>query len=382
MSTALVNGRILNGQGFVGGLGVVIDGDRIAAVLPEAEALARADDRFDLAGGRLAPGFIDTQVNGGGGVLFNDDLTVDAIAAIGAAHRRFGSTGFLPTLISDDLDAIDRAMRAVEQAIAAGVPGVLGVHVEGPFLNAARAGIHDKAKFRLLDERARTLLGSLRAGRTLVTLAPELTEPEMIAQLSTAGVIVAAGHTDATYEEIEAALAAGVTGFTHLFNAMSPLTSRAPGVVGAALTDPASYCGIIVDGRHVHPAALRIALACKPLDRFMLVTDAMPSVGLVDKTFVLQGQTIMVQDGVCVAADGTLAGSDLDMAGAVRNSVAMLGLDPADAIRMASLNPATFLGLDHLLGRIAPGHLASLVLLDEAFAVQATWIDGRVQEAG
>jgi len=381
MSTALVNGQILNGQGFVRGLGVVIEGGRIAAVLPEAEALARADGRVDLAGGRLAPGFIDTQVNGGGGVLFNDDLTVDAIAAIGAAHRRFGSTGFLPTLISDDLDAIDRAMRAVEQAIAAGVPGVLGVHVEGPFLNAARAGIHDKAKFRLLDERARALLGSLEAGRTLVTLAPELTEPEMIAQLSAAGVIVAAGHTDATYEEIEAALAAGVTGFTHLFNAMSPLTSRAPGVVGAALIDQASFCGLIVDGRHVHPAALRIAFACKPLDRFMLVTDAMPSVGLVDKTFVLQGHTIRVEDGVCVAADGTLAGSDLDMAGAVRNSVAMVGLDAADAIRMASLNPATFLGLDHLLGRIAPGFLASLVLLDEQLEVQATWIDGR-PEAG
>jgi N-acetylglucosamine-6-phosphate deacetylase len=152
-------------------------------------------------------------------------------------------------------------------------------------------------------------------------------------------------------------------------------------VVGAALTDQTSHCGVIVDGRHVHPAALRIALACKPLDRFMLVTDAMPSVGLVDKTFVLQGQTITVQDGVCVAADGTLAGSDLDMAGAVRNSVAMLGLDPAEAIRMASLNPATFLGLDGLLGRIAPGHLASLVLLDDAFAVQATWIDGQVQRA-
>jgi N-acetylglucosamine-6-phosphate deacetylase len=381
MSTALVNGQVLNGQGFIRGLGVVIEGERILAVLPEADALARADARHDLEGGRLAPGYIDTQVNGGGGVLFNDDLTVDAIAAIGAAHRRFGSTGFLPTLISDDLGAIDRAMRAVEQAIAAGVPGVLGVHVEGPFINAARAGIHDKAKFRLLDERARALLSSLKVGRTLVTLAPELTEPEMIAQLSQAGVIVAAGHSDATYEEIEGALAAGLTGFTHLFNAMSPLTSRAPGVVGAALTDQASFCGLIVDGRHVHPAALRIALACKPLDRFMLVTDAMPSVGLADKTFVLQGQTITVQDGVCVAADGTLAGSDLDMAAAVRNTTRLLGVDLPDAIRMASLNPAAFLGLDHQLGRIAPGHLANMVLLDDDLAVRTSWIGGQVVSA-
>jgi N-acetylglucosamine-6-phosphate deacetylase len=377
MATALVGGRILNGQGFVDGLGVVIEGARIAAVLPEAEALARADDRYDLMGGRLAPGFVDTQVNGGGGVLFNDDLSVEAIEAIGAAHRRFGTTGFLPTLISDDLGAIDRALRAVEAAIAAGVPGVLGVHVEGPFINAARAGIHDKAKFRVLDERAISLLSSLKTGRTLVTLAPELTEPVMIRQLAEAGVVVAAGHTDASYEEIREALAAGVTGFTHLFNAMSPMASRAPGATGAALEDTASWCGIIVDGRHVHPAVLRIAMRSRPLDRFMLVTDAMPCVGLTEKTFILQGQTITVEDGVCIAPDGALAGSDLDMAGAVRNATQMLGLDEATAVRMASLNPASFLGLDHELGRIVAGQRADLVLLDEAGQVQATWIGGQ-----
>jgi N-acetylglucosamine-6-phosphate deacetylase len=328
-------------------------------------------------GGRLAPGFVDTQVNGGGGVLFNDELSVEAIEAIGAAHRRFGTTGFLPTLISDDLGAIDRALRAVEAAIAAGVPGLLGVHVEGPFINAARAGIHDKAKFRVLDERAIALLSSLKSGRTLVTLAPELTEPGMIRQLAQAGVVVAAGHTDASYDEIREALAAGVTGFTHLFNAMSPITSRAPGAAGAALEDAASWCGIIVDGRHVHPAVLRIAMRSRPLDRFMLVTDAMPSVGLTDKTFTLQGQTITVEDGVCVAPDGTLAGSDLDMAAAVRNAIAMLDLDEATAMRMASLNPASFLGLDHELGRIVAGQRADLVLLDGAGQVQATWIGGQ-----
>lgn len=377
MALALVNGLVLKGRSFVRDLGVVIEGDRISAVLPEAEALARADAHFDLDGGRLVPGYVDTQVNGGGGVLFNDDLSVEAIAAIGAAHRRFGTTGFLPTLISDDLDAIDRAMRAVEAAIEAGTPGVLGVHVEGPFLNAARAGIHDKAKFRRLDERARELLSSLKRGRTLVTLAPELTEPAMIAQLREAGVIVAAGHTDATYEQIQGALAAGVTGFTHLFNAMSPLATRAPGAVGAALEDAESYCGLIVDGRHVHPAVLRIALRCKALDHLMLVTDAMPSVGLADKTFTLQGQTITVRDNVCVAPDGTLAGSDLDMAAAVRNTARLLGVELADAVRMASLHPARFLGLDHRLGRIAPGLRADLALLDDDLAVTATWIGGQ-----
>jgi len=188
---------------------------------------------------------------------------------------------------------------------------------------------------------------------------------------------VAAGHTDADYEQIQAALAAGLSGFTHLFNAMSPMTSRAPGAVGAALEDADSACGIILDGRHVHPAVLRIALRCKALDRFLLVTDAMPSVGLTDKTFTLQGQTITVQDGVCVAPDGTLAGSDLDMATAVRNAVDLLGVDLADAVRMGSLHPARFIGLDHELGRIAAGQRADLVLLDEARSVRETWIAGQ-----
>jgi N-acetylglucosamine-6-phosphate deacetylase len=381
MAVALVNGRILDGRGFVDGMGVVVDGGRIVTVAPEADALAQADTRFDLAGGRLAPGFVDVQVNGGGGVLFNDELSVEAIEAIGAAHRRFGTTGFLPTLISEDLGAIDRALRAVEAAIAAGIPGVLGVHVEGPFLNAARAGIHDKAKFRVLDERASTLLSSLKVGRTVVTLAPERTEPGTIRQLVQAGVVVAAGHTDADYDQISAARDAGLSGFTHLFNAMSPMTSRAPGAVGAALEDQGSFCGIILDGRHVHPAVLRIALRCKPLDRFMLVTDAMPSVGLADKTFTLQGQTITVRDGVCVAADGTLAGSDLDMAAAVRNAVALLGVDLPDAIRMASIHPAQFIGLDHEIGRITPGQRADLVLLNDAGEAQATWIAGQPSAA-
>jgi N-acetylglucosamine-6-phosphate deacetylase len=193
--------------------------------------------------------------------------------------------------------------------------------------------------------------------------------------------VVAAGHTDASYEQIRAARDAGLSGFTHLFNAMSPMTSRGPGAVGAALEDPDSFCGVIVDGRHVHPAVLRIALRSKPLDRFMLVTDAMPSVGLADKTFSLQGQTITVQDGVCVAPDGTLAGSDLDMAGAVRNAVSMLGVDLPDAVRMASLHPAGFMGLDHELGRITPGARADLALLDEGFDVRTTWIAGEPSAA-
>jgi len=377
MQAVLVNGRVLTETGVVDGQCVVIEAGRIAAILDSADAPAGAVRR-DLEGGLLVPGFIDTQVNGGGGVLFNDSPTVETIAAIGAAHRPFGTTGFLPTLISDDLAVVDTAMRATEAAIAAGVPGVLGVHIEGPFLNVKRKGIHDPSKFRVIDDAALALLSSLKVGKTLVTLAPETTTPDMIRRLTEAGVIVAAGHTNAAYGAMRKALAAGLTGFTHLFNAMSPLTSREPGAVGAALESQTAWCGLIVDGRHVDPAVLRIALRTRPLDRFMLVTDAMPTVGMVDKSFDLQGRQIHVVDGVCVDAHGTLAGSDLDMIGAVRNAMAMMNLSLDDAVAMASASPAAFLGLAGQRGRIAVGQAADLVLLDDALRVRETWIDGAI----
>jgi N-acetylglucosamine-6-phosphate deacetylase len=375
MQSVLVNGRILTQDGIVDGKAVAIRDGRIAGVIDSADIPAGVARR-DLDGGLLIPGFIDTQVNGGGGVLFNDAPTVEAIAAIGAAHRAYGTTGFMPTLISDDLTVVDAALRAAEQAIEAGVPGVLGVHIEGPFLNESRKGIHDPSKFRVLDDAAVALLSSLKRGKTLVTLAPETTTPDMIRRLTDAGVIVAAGHTNAAYATMRQALDAGLTGVTHLFNAMSPLTSREPGVVGAALENQHAWCGIIVDGRHVDPTVLRIALRARPLDRFMLVTDAMPTVGMADKSFNLQGRHIQVIDGVCVDDAGTLAGSDLDMIGAVRNAMAMLGLSLEDAVTIASASPAAFLGLASQRGTIQAGQAADLVLLDDALTVRETWIDG------
>jgi N-acetylglucosamine-6-phosphate deacetylase len=376
MSTALVNGRVLLTDGFADDRSVLIEGDRIIALLPGTDARPDGARRVDLEGGMLLPGFIDVQVNGGGGLLFNDSRDVDTIRGIGAAHRQFGTTGFLPTLISDDLKVVEEAMRAVDDAIEAGVPGVLGIHVEGPFLNVTRKGAHDSSKFRELDDAGIRLLTSLRHGRTLVTLAPEMTTPGFIDRLSAAGIIVCAGHTDASYAEVREALRHGLQGFTHLFNAMSQLTSREPGAVGAALEDPDSWCGIIVDGQHVDPAVLRIALRCKRHDRFMLVTDAMPSVGASHKHFSLQGRPISVDGAACVDAEGNLAGSDIDMASAVRNAMAMLGLDLPEAARMASAHPAAFLGLKEEVGSIAPGLRANLVLVDDRLQVRETWIDG------
>jgi len=376
MLTALVNARVLGDAGFIDAAVVLIDSARIVDVVVASDPRIRTAQIHDLRGLTLAPGFIDCQVNGGGGVLFNDAPTVDGIRRIAQAHRKFGTTGLLPTLISDDAATMRAAIAATRAAIRQGVPGVLGIHLEGPFLAPQRKGIHDDAKFRAPTAMDVDLIAATDAGRILVTLAPEQVAPQTIRALVERGVILSAGHTAATWAQTRAALDAGVRGFTHLYNAMSPLQSREPGAVGAALEDCTSWCGIIVDGHHVHPAALRVALAAKPRGKVFLVTDAMPPVGSDDAQFTLNGETITCRDGKCTNADGVLAGSALDMASAVRNAIAMLGVAADEALRMASAYPAAFLGLEKSHGRIAPDYAADLVALDADFGVRSTWIGG------
>ena len=376
MTLALTNARVLTPQGWRDDVTVLLDGARILDLVPSSDARVQKAERQDLHGGMLLPGFIDTQVNGGGGVLFNDTPTAQGIHAIGAAHRRFGTTGFLPTLISDDVDTMRKALAAVAQALAEKVPGVLGIHLEGPYLSATRKGVHDARYFHAPGSDELAMLCAPRAGVRLLTLAPEQVAPASIDALVAAGLVLCAGHTAADYATTKSALAAGVRGFTHLFNAMTPLGSREPGVVGAALDDAESWCGLIVDGHHVHPATLRAAIAAKPRGKMLLVTDAMPPVGADDPNFVLNGETITMVDGICQTAQGTLAGSALDMAGAVRNTVQLLGLSLDEAVRMASTYPADFLGLGESHGRIAPGYQADLVLMDDDYRIAHSWIGG------
>ena len=376
VTVALVNGPVLAGEDFVSGLAVLVRDGRIDALLDEAE-LPNGIQRHDLGGDYLLPGFIDAQVNGGGGVLFNNSPTVEGVRRIAQAHRRFGTTGLLPTLITDDLDVMRAGSEAVREAMAQGTPGILGIHLEGPWLAEARKGTHDAAKFRVPDAIEIALATSLGRGVTLVTLAPEHVTAQTVRALVAHGVIVAGGHTDASYEQTRAAIEAGITGFTHLYNAMSPLQGRAPGVVGAALEDRGSWLGIIVDGVHVHAASLRVALAAKPRGKVFLVTDAMPPVGSEDPSYVLYGETITVRDGVVRNAAGALAGSALDMLTAVRNAVSLLDVPLAEAARMASQYPADFLGLSRTHGRIAPGFQADLVQLDPQLQLRGTWIEGR-----
>ena len=372
MKLRVANGGIIVGRTVFQAATIDVAEGRIAAIDPAVSG--RAD--IDLDGGWLVPGFIDTQVNGGGGVLFNDEISVEGIAAIGAAHARFGTTAFLPTLISDSPDHVAAALDAADAAIAAGVPGVVGVHIEGPFINPARRGIHEADHIRQLDPAMIRLLTRPRAGRVVLTVAPERVGLAQIRALAARGVIVCAGHSNATYDEVHAAIDAGLAGFTHLFNAMSPLTHRAPGVAGAALDAPDCWCGLIVDNAHLHPATVRIAIKVKGPDRIMLVTDAMPSVGTDAASFVLQGKKIEVRNGVCTYEDGTLAGSDLDMATAFRNTAAITGLGPVDVVRMSSEAPAAFLGLSATHGTLAIGRRADWVVLDRELRPRGIWIGG------
>lgn len=376
MTIALRNGKVLTDNGLETGLAVLVEEGRISALVPADDPRVAAATQVDLQGHALLPGYIDAQVNGGGGYLFNNTPDVDTLAAIARAHRRFGTTGLLPTLISDDVAVMEKAIAATAAAIEAKVPGVLGIHLEGPYIAPARKGTHDASKFRVPDAAEIAMAASLRDGVTLLTLAPERVPVAAIRALVEAGVIVAAGHTAASYEQARAGLDAGITGFTHLYNAMSPLQGREPGAVGAALEDRDSWCGVIVDGVHVHPASLRVALAAKPRGKVFLVTDAMPPVGAEDPSYSLYGEVITAVDGVVRNAAGSLAGSALDMGTAVRNAVRLLGLPLEEAARMASTYPARFLGLGDRYGRIAPGYQADLVQVDDDLQVVATWIAG------
>lgn len=354
---------------------VIVENGQVAAVVPGREhpagiqVLELPDNEW------LAPGFIDVQVNGGGDVLFNDNPTPEGIKAIVAAHRRFGTTAMLPTLITDQDSTMRYARDAIEQAMRS-EPGVLGIHFEGPFISPEKPGVHAPDLIRPPDFFHRDLVTGLQSAATVVTLAPEVLPDGFMQALKAGGVRMALGHSMATYDETKAAIAGGVTGFTHLFNAMRPLSAREPGPAGAALETPGCWYGLIVDGFHVLPAMLRLALCGTGSP--MLVTDAMPCVGGKKPDFMLQGRKIQTRDGRCTTEDGTLAGSAIDMASAIRNCIKLLGMPLQSALRLASRTPAEFLGMRDRLGRIAPGYRADLVAFQpDDVRVTATWVAGQ-----
>ena len=358
----LFDGTSLRGASLVTVSGGLIESVSFGQVASPATVSLPAD-------AILAPGFIDIQVNGGGGVLLNDEPTGEGVRRIVEAHRRTGTTGSLPTLISDCTEVIERLAAAAPASVQ--IPGVLGLHLEGPALDKARKGIHLESAIRAPSPRDLAAMQSIGScGRSVVTVAPECVPPSLLDSLIEAGFRISAGHSEATAMQIRQSADGGLTGVTHLFNAMSQLSAREPGMVGAALDDERLFAGIICDGIHVDPVSLRIAMRCKGRNRLMLVTDAMPLIGTDQTDFLLQGDRLS-------GPDGTLAGAHLTMMQAVHRAVALLGLTLADALTMASRTPAAFLGLEAELGAIAPGYRADLVAFSSNFEVINTWVGGR-----
>jgi N-acetylglucosamine-6-phosphate deacetylase len=353
---------------------IVIEGSLVVGVTPQSELPPYIEIRKFPSEVWLVPGFIDLQVNGGGDVLFNNSPTPEAIIAIATAHRKYGTTALLPTFITDTIEKMSAAFAAANSSVGV-APGVLGIHLEGPFLSPERAGVHDAKLMRPPGPDDLRLLCGQRKGELLVTLAPEQVPKSFVSELANSGIRVSLGHSMATYEQTREAMAEGLNGFTHLFNAMRPLASREPGPIAAALESRSAYFGMIVDGFHVAPAMLRLAL--RGLARPILVTDAMAPVGGRKTCFDLYGAKIQVTGRRCARPDGTLAGSVLDMATAVRNCVEQLGVTLENALQFSSRNPAEFMGLGHYLGGLRPGYRADIVALNSSsFDVLETWVSG------
>jgi N-acetylglucosamine-6-phosphate deacetylase len=374
MLKVLSGARLFDGERMIEGHALVVDGGAIVSLTPLAQC-PPGGVRHDLGGGVLAPGLIDWQVNGGGGVLFNDAPTVAGIRAIVEAHRAAGTTSLLLTIITDTPGKLADALTAAREAQES-VPGALGVHVEGPFIDMRRKGAHPPQFIRAMTREDADRLIAARSGVMVVTLAPCAAANDLIARLAAAGVIVSIGHAEATAEEAQAAFAAGAVAVTHLYNAMSQLGHRAPGLVGAALADRKILCGFIADGHHVHETAARAAFNAKGADGVALISDAMPPAAGGPKVFYLEGRRVTQVGTRLTLDDGTLAGAAITLMDAVRYATRTLGIDLADALKMATSTPARLLRVDHRLGRLRPGFTADLVHLADDLSVQGTWIGG------
>lgn len=372
---ALTGARVFTGDGWLDEHALIMAGTRVEALLPVAE-LDPAMASLALGGGVLAPGFMDLQANGGGGFLLNDTPDVATMSAIASAHRRFGTTALLPTFITDHPARMALALAAARDAQRAGVMGVLGLHLEGPFLDVARRGAHPEALVRTMNDADMAQLLEADCGTLLLTVSPRAVSMAAMSRLAAAGIVLSLGHSDATSNEADAALGAGVRAFTHLFNAMSPLGHRAPGMVGAALASEDAWCGLICDGIHVADTAVHVALKAKGAGRIFLVSDAMAPAAGGPEAFSLHGRKVVRRNGALRLEDGTLAGCDLTMLQAVRHCVDRLGVPLDDALRMASATPAALIGRDDERGYLRAGYRADLVHLDAALALRHVWVGG------
>ncbi|WP_409159320.1 N-acetylglucosamine-6-phosphate deacetylase [Pectobacterium sp. B2J-2] len=374
---ALTHCRIFTGHQILDNHAVVIADGLIERVCSLAE-LPAGIEQHDLNGAFLAPGFIDLQLNGCGGVQFNDSLdtiSVKTLEIMQQANQRSGCTSFLPTLITSSDAFMKHSIDVMRDWLAQNKHQALGLHLEGPWLNVIKKGTHDPAFIRQPTQELVDFLCANADAITKITLAPEEVEPSVIRQLTATGIIVSAGHSNATWEQAKQGFAAGIRFATHLFNAMPYLTGREPGLVGAIYDAPEVYCGIIADGRHVDWANIRNSKRIKG-DKLVLVTDATAPAGADIDQFIFAGKTIYYRDAICVDEHGTLSGSALTMIEAVRNSVEQAGIALDEAIRMATLYPARAIGVDKQLGTIESGKVANLTAFDRDYHILKTFVNG------
>ncbi len=364
--------RLFDGQAFLDDQVLTIVDGQIMAI---DQDISNSDVTVN---GLVAPGYIDLQVNGGGGALFNDSPSVENLKIIMSAHAKFGTTAMMPTLITDKVEVMQQAAEAIAQAIDEAVPGIIGIHFEGPYLSVEKKGTHCADYIRPISDAEWKILSRQDIGQIIVTLAPETVSTEDVNRMVKLGVKVCLGHTNADYQTAQQAIDAGASGFTHLFNAMSPLQGREPGVVGAALLNNHTSCGLIVDGFHVDYASCKLAIQAKPQGKVFLVTDAMPPVGTDQTQFALYDRTVYVDNGKLTSTTGELAGSSLDMASAVKNTHQKLGIELSESLRMASLYPAQYLYQNQTImrGELTPGKQADMVVLNDDLSVKETWISG------
>lgn len=371
---ALVASQILTENGFVSDHAIILNSENIQSIVL-TENIPENCTRENFGDAYLVPGLIDLQVNGGNGLLFNNTPTSETVRAMASAHRLFGTTSIMPTVISDTPEKVSQCISAVDQCIP-DCPGVLGIHIEGPFFSPGKRGVHQKTFIRAPDDSDIELYSSLKHGKTLVTLAPEKVPIEFIEALSKKDIVISAGHSGAEYHETVDAIDAGLSGFTHLFNAMPSISGRKPGLVTAALLSSTTYCGIIADLIHVHPASIELAMRCLPKGHLYFVSDAMATIGAKKKSFLLYGEEIHEENGQLVNAEGKLAGAAISQLDAVKNAVNALGIPLDEAIRMASTYPANYIGVSDKLGSLSVGKRADILCLDQNLKVVKTWVKG------
>ncbi|MCU4677355.1 N-acetylglucosamine-6-phosphate deacetylase [Catenovulum sp. 2E275] len=363
--------QLFDGQQLLGNPLITVENGRVSAI----ELNNKTTQAIELQG-MLSPGFIDVQVNGGGGLLFNNAPNLNTLKQMSYAHSQFGSTGIMPTVITDDIEIMKQAADAVSQAISINLPGILGIHFEGPHLSVPKKGVHPQAHIRAISAAEWQVFERNDLGIKMITLAPECVSPDDIKHLKSLGWIICLGHSNTDLLTAQNALNAGANGFTHLFNAMSPLTSREPGMVGAALMAEQAFCGIIIDHHHVHPEMAKLAFKLKGADKLALVTDAMALIGSDQNSFSLFGETIYLNQDKLTILTGQLAGSHLSMQQAVKNCVNDLQLPLSDVLKMATSTPAHWLNQSQKLGKIAVGYPADWVLLDQELNVTQSWFSG------